>query len=258
MGEKITLQLDNRTVRGKKVARLRREAILPGVVYGSIKADKPYNVQIARGEFEKAYRVAGKHSPVHLRVNGKPGIAMIRDVDWDPVKNLPLHVSFYVVKSNEPVEAEVPIRLTGEGESEAERAGLVVLQTLETVEVRALPLELPESLEISIKDLKEAGERIVVRDLELPNGVEIVDNDDGRIDNEDEQRTTILDLVVASVYEPSALQAANEEAGGDAEDEAEVEAENGGDTDQTSQDTEDMPGGKAQDEPKQSNVDSKQ
>ena len=64
-----------------------------------------------------------------------------------------------------------------------------------------------------------------------------------------------LSLVVANVYEPSALQAANESAGGEAESEAEVTAENGGDTAQDSQAEESKPGGKQQDEPKQANVD---
>jgi len=64
-----------------------------------------------------------------------------------------------------------------------------------------------------------------------------------------------MSLVIANVYEPSALQAANDAAGGDAEDVGEVSAENGGDTPQDTQAEETRPGGKSQDEPKQSNVD---
>ena len=126
----------------------------------------------------------------------------------------------------------MPIRLVGEGESVAERNGLVILQAIEKLEVKALPLELPEALEVSIVDLAEAGDRIVVGDINIPEGVEIVDNDDGRADdNEDEERQSVMDLVVASVYEPSALQAANDAAGGDAEtaDADDVEAEQGAD-----------------------------
>ena len=71
----------------------------------------------------------------------------------------------------------------------------------------------------------------IIETFTKPAGVEIVDNDDGREDDEDEERQTVMDLVIASVYEPSALQAANDAAGGDAEeaDADAVEAENGSD-----------------------------
>lgn len=88
----------------------------------------------------------------------------------------------------------------------------------------------------------------------MANGVEIVDNDDGR-EGTDDDENSIMDLVIANVYEPGALAAANDAAGGDAEDESEVEADNGSDKPESTQDEETRPGGKLQDEPKQSNVD---
>lgn len=252
MGDKITLKLDERELRGKKVGQIRRDGYTPGVVYGA--GIEPLTIQAPYNVMAKAFQEAGKHTPVHLTIGNKKKIAMIKDVDVDPVKHRIRHVSFHAVKQNEPVVAEVPIRLVGEGESEAEKAGLVVLQALERIEVKALPMDLPEAIEVSIVDLKEAGERVTLAEATLPAGVEFVEHDSGHNDNPDEETQTVSDLVVASVYEPAALQAANEAAGGDAEagDEAAVEAEQGEDTDQGSQATEDQPGGKAQDEPKQS------
>lgn len=252
MGDKISLKIDAREAHGKKVAKLRQEGLVPGIVYGP--GMEPVSVQAVAGDVSKVVRDAGRHTPVHL-IGKKRRIAMIKDVDLDPVKHTIRHVSFHAVKADEPVVAEVPIRLQGEGESVAEKNGLVVLQAVEQLEVKALPLELPEALEVSILELAEAGDRITVADVVIPEGVEIVDNDDGRHEEEGEERQTVMDLVVASVYEPSALQAANEAAGGDAEDESEVESENGEDTPQDTQDEETRPGGKGQDEPKQSNVD---
>ncbi|HET7630396.1 MAG TPA: hypothetical protein VFK03_03410, partial [Candidatus Saccharimonadales bacterium] len=148
----------------------------------------------------------------------------------------------------------------GEGESEAEKAGLIILQNIEELEVRALPMDLPDFLELDISGLKEAGERVTVADIKLPANVELVDKvtqQKAEVDeeDEDEQDHSVTELVVASVWEPSALQAANEAAAGDAEDESQVEVDNGEDTDQDSQSEEDKPGGKDQAEPKQSNVD---
>jgi large subunit ribosomal protein L25 len=256
MGDKINLKLDLRTAQGKKVKQLRRDGIVPAIVYGP--GVDPMSTQAEYNVIEKVVRQAGRHTPVHLTVDGKKKIAMIKDVDIEPVKSRVRHVSFHAVKQNEPVVAQVPIRLVGEGESEAEKAGLIVLQALDSIEVRALPLDLPEALEVSIAELKEAGEQVTVGDIELPETVSLVDHSAGHETTEDEEDETpkLTDLVVASVYEPAALEAANEAAAGDATlDTTEVEADNGGDTDQDSQEEETRPGGKLQDEPKQSNVD---
>ena len=215
MGDKITLTIQERELHGKKLAGLRKQGLVPGVVYG---ADmEAMSVQAVEGELVKVVKAAGRHTPVQL-AGKKRRIAMIKDVDRDPVKHTIRHISFHAVRADEPVTAEVPIRLVGEGESVAEKNGLVILQALEQLEVKALPMELPEALEVSIVELAEAGDRVTVGDITVPVGVEIVDNDDGRADDDDEEeRQTVMDLVIANVYEPSALQAANDAAGGDAE-----------------------------------------
>lgn len=227
MGDKINLKLTKRDVHGKKVAKLRRESLVPGVVYGP--GMEPVSVQVDYNTVAKVYKQAGTHTPIHLDIEGKKRIAMVKEVEINPVKNAINHVSFHAVKANEPVVALVPVRLVGEGESEAEKAGLIVLQALDEIEVRALPMELPEAIEVSITDLKEAGEKVTLGDAKLPEGVEFVERETGREEEleEGEERPTILDTMVASVWEPAALQAQNEAAAGDATEEAEVEVENG-------------------------------
>lgn len=235
MGDKVSLDVEKRDVRGKKVARLRRDGIIPGVIYGS--GLEPMNVMAPAPVVEKVYREAGKHTPVHISVAGKARIAMIKDVDIDPVKRRVRHISLHAVKQGEKVEAEIPIKLIGEGESEAEKAGLIALQALESVEVKALPTNLPSALEVSIVKLAEAGDRVTVGDITLPEGVELIDHAANQPVEQDEEAQSVTDLVIASVYEPSALQAANEAAGGDAEpdDVTNVESEQGEDTDVTAQ-----------------------
>lgn len=225
MGDKISLKLDQREAKGKKVAKLRKDGIVPGVVYGA--GVDPINIQIAENELDKLYRDAGTYTPVYLSIGGKKKIAMIKEVDRDPVKGRITHVSFHAVKATDPVTAEVPVHLVGEGESEAEKNGLVVLQALDKIEVKALPMDLPDAIEVSIVELKEAGDKVTLGDATLPENVEYVEHDDGHADVEGEEKPSITDLMVASVWEPAALQAANEAAAGDAEDETEVESDNG-------------------------------
>lgn len=243
MGDKINLTLAVRELRGKKAIQLRQRGIVPGVVYGH--GFDPVLVESEYGTIEKVVREAGKHTPVYVDLQGKKRITLIKDIDRDPVKARIRHVSFHAVKANEVVTAEVPIHLVGEGESEAEKAGLIVLQAIEIVEVKAKPADLPEALEISIAHLKSDEDKILLADITLPAGVEYADNEQD------------LELVVANVYEPAALEAANEAAAGDAPTDSpeDVEAEHGSDTPQDTQAEETRPGGKLQDEPKQSNVD---
>lgn len=237
----ISLKLDERTVVGKKAAKLRREGLIPSVVYGGKTA--PVSTQSPLGETTKVAYAAGKHTPVHLTIDGKKKLAIIKSIDIDPVKRAVRHIAFHTIKQNETITTEVPVVLTGAGESEAEKAGLVVLQALEKVTIKARPAHLPDAFEISIADLATTDDKLTLADIQLPEGVEFADA---------EQDTS---LVVANVYEPSKLQAENEAAGGEAEAEDTVEAENGEDTPQDVQAEETKPGGKNQDEPKQSNVD---
>ncbi len=215
MGDKISLKIAKRELHGKKVKQLRKQGLVPGVIYGP--GMEPVSVQAEAGEMLRVVSAAGKHSPVMLS-GAEKRIAMIKDVEFDPTKQgIVRHVSFHAVNANEPVEAEVHIHLVGEGESAAERAGLIVLQSLEKLQVKALPMDLPEKLEVSIIELASAGDRVTVRDIVVPAGVELVDHEDHRAEEDEEEKPTIFDLVVATVYEPGALQAANEAAAGDAE-----------------------------------------
>jgi len=230
----ISLKLDTRTVTGKKVAKLIKDDIVPSVIYGGHEA--PISTQSGFVETTKVVHAAGKHSPVDITLDGKKTMAIIKSIDIDPVRHTLRHVAFHTIKQNEVITTEVPVVLVGEGESAAEKAGLVVLQAIEHLEVKAKPADLPESLELSIRDLASTDDKLTVGDITLPQGVEFADAEQD------------LDLVIANVYEPSALQAANEELGGEATDASDVEADNGSDAPEK---TDDQVGAKGQDEPRQ-------
>ncbi len=211
MSNDITLKLEERTLSGKQLGKLRAQGLVPSVVYGG--HAEPLSTQSAVIATTKVAHAAGRHTPVHLTIDGKKKLAIIKNIDMDPIKHQVRHIAFHTIKQNAKLVTEVPIILTGQGESAAERAGLIVLQAIEKVEVRALPANLPESLEISILDLATTEDKLTLADLSLPEHVEFADVD---------QDTS---LVIANVYEPSALQSANEAAGGDATEETVIATE---------------------------------
>ena len=220
MGEKVELTVELRSITGKKVSVLRRDGYTPVVIYGH---DTPAASLMAPSvAVAKVVRTAGKHQPVELTVDGKKQLAMIKSTDVDPVKHQLRHVAFHAIKQNEEVETEIPVVITGTGETPAEKAGLVVLTGATSVEVKALPAKLPDQLEVDGAKLAEIGDHLTVADLKVPSGVTIVTDES---------------QILATVYEPSALQAANEDAGGEAEpgDEADVESAEGVDASQESQ-----------------------
>ncbi len=202
--DKVLLELATRDVTGKAVKRLRAEGQVPAVIHDHGKASivvmAPYN------ELYRVYREAGKHHPVSLKAGGHTYTALIKQATFDPKKNKLTHIVFNAVKANQPVTAEVPVHVVydeGNDASPAERAGLIVLHQLESVEVEALPRDLPDALTFSGEKLVAVGDQATVADLTVPSGVTV---------------KAEPEHVLATVFEPSALAAANDAAGGDAVD----------------------------------------
>lgn len=212
--EELLLVLEKREVTGKQVKQLRAAGMVPAVIHDHGKA----SVHVT-GEYPavlKAYRAAGKHHPVTLKAGGKQYTALIKHVDVEPKKHTIRHVVFNAVKANEKVTAEIPVQIAydeGNEATPAERAGLIVLHQLEAVEVEALPRHLPDVLYFNGEKLVAVGDHSTVADLVVPEGVTVKADPAQQI---------------AAVFEPSALQAANDAAGGDA-DEDEGPADEAGD-----------------------------
>jgi large subunit ribosomal protein L25 len=209
--DSISLTLEPRTVTGKAVKHLRREGQIPAVIHDHGKAS--LHVQGNSVAMLKVWRQAGKHHPIELKAGDKSFVALIKTAEFDPKKHLLTHVVFNAVDKNQKVDAEIPIRPhydEGNESSPAERNGLIVLAQLETVQVKAIATSLPDFFEYDAEKLVEVGDHVTVADLTIPSDVEL---------------ETAVEHTIATVFEPSALAAANDAAGGDAEEEEETAEE---------------------------------
>lgn len=167
----IGVELHKRDAIGKGLGKLRSQGQVPAVVHNHGKE----SLHVA-GDFlklVKVYERAGKHNPVELKIDGKQHLALIKDVDFDPRKHQLRHVVFQSIKQNEKTTAEIPVVLVGE-EVPAEKKSLLVLTQLDVVQVEALPRDLPSELTVDATKLEEVGDRLVVSDIQAPNGVTIL------------------------------------------------------------------------------------
>jgi large subunit ribosomal protein L25 len=167
----IAVELEERTVIGKGLQKLRQKGHVPAVIHDH---GRP-SLHVA-GDFiklTKVYEQAGKHHPVQLHLGKKQQLAMIKDVDFEPTKHRMRHVVFQAIKQDEKVTAEIPLVLTGD-EIPAEKMSLLVLTHLDTIEVEALPNKLPDQLEVDATTLAEVGDKLSVADIKVPEGVTIL------------------------------------------------------------------------------------
>ncbi len=176
MADQIKLEFETRTVVGKKVNRLRRAGILPATVYG--KGVGPFTVQISARGFNEVYRRAGKTTLVDLAIPGQPAqSAFIHSLQRHPVSRAILHADFLVVDLKTEISVEIPVHLIGESEL-IERGDATLNQVLNTLNVRALPAELPSYIEVDISVLDSMDKSIHVRDIAALEHGEIVTDPD--------------------------------------------------------------------------------
>lgn len=169
MSEEIVLKAKKRSELGRKVKALRRAGNTPAVVHDHGKDS--VHISLPELELKKAYKAAGKHQPVKIDVEGKKYTALIKEVVNAPASSQLLHSVFQAISADEKVAAEVPVRIVGE--IPAEKASLLVLKSLDTVDVEALPKDLVDVIEVSGEKLADVGDKLHISDLDVPPGVTI-------------------------------------------------------------------------------------
>jgi len=169
MADEVILRAEPRTVLGKKVKRLRREGLVPGVVYGPV-LNATVSVSVDRRDFEKFFARNGHSTIVSLTWEGGRQPVLIREVQLDPITRAPLHIDFFAPNMRQKLQQSVPLVLHNANE---DMVG--VLQTVLTeVEVEALPANLPHQIDLDIHNLVEVGDAVRVADLTAEGDVEFI------------------------------------------------------------------------------------
>jgi len=172
-GERVTLNVTERAVLGSAESRrLRRRGVIPGILYG-----RTAPVPIAVGERDLRHALtgqAGSHVVLDVAVDGgQTHAAILKEYQRDPVRGAIVHVDLQEVRLDQPIQTAVAVTLVGE--SEGVKEGGVLSQVTNEVHVEALPLEVPQHLEVDVSAMA-IGDTLRLDALQVPDGVTLLDD----------------------------------------------------------------------------------
>jgi len=166
----VVLKASPRSVTGKQVRRLRREGLLPAVLYGH--KFEPMAISLNAHDTALALSGLSQSALVTIELDGKEYPALVRERQKNYIRNEFIHIDFQVVSRTEKLRTNVSIELHGVSPAVKDFNGVVVSGVTQ-VEVECLPQDLPERIVLDITKLVNIGDGIYVRDLVLPEGVTI-------------------------------------------------------------------------------------
>ena len=210
----LVLTVEYRDVNGKKVSTLRNEGITPVHMYGP--GIDPRSLQCDTALVDKIVSEAGGNIPVTINLAGEDDeVCFIREVQYHPVKDVIIHVDFMKVDVTKEVEAQVPVIIQGTSPA-VRNLGGTLLQPLQAVTVRALPMEIPAQLTLQAEVLVDYDTNLYVRDLVDMDSVAIINDESELIASVVPPRIEREDTVVGIDGEDGS----EEEVDGDQESEA--------------------------------------
>jgi large subunit ribosomal protein L25 len=173
-GERVKLEVTERTKHGSRESRrLRREGLIPGVLYGR---GGNHAISVPSRDLRRALGgPAGLHTILDVVVAGDGGThpAVLKDYQRDPIRGTVIHIDLHEVRLDRPIQTAVSVTLTGD--SVGTREGGVLQQVARDVSIEALPMEIPEHLELDITELG-INESLRVSDLTPIEGVTFLDD----------------------------------------------------------------------------------
>lgn len=171
--EHVKLQSSRRTVLGKQVKHLRREGLIPAVLFGAKQESTP--IQVQERELDSVLRQAGSTALIELFLDKerRPHVVLARDIQRDILTSRLRHVDFYQVQLDRKVRTSPALELVGEAPA-VQYGGGVLVHTLTHIEVECLPADLVDSIPVDISSLETLNDSVTIADLPVPPGMTIL------------------------------------------------------------------------------------
>ena len=169
--EKVSIAASAREGIGVKgaLSKIRADKNIPAVIYGGHK--DPVSVTVSVKDLDKIVK-AGKNTLVEVTLNGKPELALVKEVQYHPVTDLPIHADFQRVAMNDKMDVVVPVRLEGTC-ADIAQYGAIIEHILREIEVRALVSSIPHEIVVDITPMT-INKGILAGDIQMPKGVELM------------------------------------------------------------------------------------
>lgn len=150
-------------------ASVRENGAIPAVLYG--KGVETKSFQVNYSEFQKLFRDAGESTLITLTLEGEDFNVLVKDVQYEPLKDSYQHLDFYVVRMDEKITAEVELVFVGTAPAVKDEGGTLV-KNLDALDITCLPADLPHEIEVDISSLATFDDAITVADLKLSDKLE--------------------------------------------------------------------------------------
>lgn len=171
--ETLVQKVEDRKLFGRKVGSLRRNGITPANIFGH--GIKSVAIQVETETVEKTLAQAGSTHMITLKssTSKKGHKVLVKEVQRNPITGFLLHIDFHEIKMTDKVKVEIPLLFSSDAPA-AQRKDVVLLENLRSIEIECLPDAIPESIPIDLSGLSEAGDHILVGDLQLDENIHIL------------------------------------------------------------------------------------
>lgn len=166
----ISFEAEPRTIIGKQVKQLRRDGLVPAVIYGQ---EEPRHIQADRVPLRRVLRQAGSNELINVHLADETITVLAREIQQHPTRGDLIHVDFYEVNMQEKITAEVTLITVGDPDAELQLLGQVG-QSLHSIDVECLPADLISEIEVDISGVDSPDDVIYVRDIDLPEGLTLL------------------------------------------------------------------------------------
>jgi large subunit ribosomal protein L25 len=215
-GSRPTLTVDERTERGSRATRrLRRQGLVPGVVYGGGDGD---SLSFKVGSRELRHVLVDGSALIDLEVAGSKRPVIVKDQQLHPVRDEVMHIDLLEVRLDETIQTQVGVQLAGAEEAPGIKEGGVLEHVTHQLNIEALPTAIPDNITVDVSGMEIAA-TMHLSELDPPEGVTFLDDPD---------ETLIATVVVPTeVEEPEEIEEETELVGEEAEAEAAAEGATG-------------------------------
>lgn len=186
--EKLILQ--ERDITGKKVKNLREQGLVPAVVYNS--KTESFNTVISNKDAQWLYKNTTSTTILNAQLNEKNFKCLVKDFDINSVTGEINHVSLFEIDENVVMSFTIPFEIIGVSPAVKNNLGVLV-NPLTSIDVHCRLADLVPSIQVDISDLQHPGQSIIVRDVKLPNGINIINEE-------------ILDAAIVTITELQKLE----------------------------------------------------